>query len=193
MKISEIFTSIQGEGKYVGMPGLFIRTSGCTRACSWCDTKYHINGKEISNNELIEKIKKTKLPVIWTGGEPLLQRSSIKEIISKTETIHHIETNGDLLTEEDFYTFDYLGISPKELSTAKKIKKLENCDIKVVTDLEKIGVDMIRFATCLMPLTTNNKEESLEIMKKVWDYCVLKDIYFSTRLQYLIYGSKKNV
>jgi putative chitinase len=48
MRVNEIFCSIQGEGKYAGCPAIFIRLSGCTRKCSFCDTKYHTNGKEMS-------------------------------------------------------------------------------------------------------------------------------------------------
>ena len=40
MRIAEIFHSIQGEGSLVGMPSVFVRTSGCNLRCSWCDTPY---------------------------------------------------------------------------------------------------------------------------------------------------------
>ena len=81
-EINEIFEGIQGEGKYVGMPMLFIRCSGCTRACSFCDTKYHTKGKEMTIDEVIKIIKKSKLNyVCFTGGEPLLQIDVIREIM----------------------------------------------------------------------------------------------------------------
>ena len=57
MKITEIFQSIQGEGKYTGYPMTFIRTSGCTRKCSFCDTPYHTEGKELRRGEIIKKIR----------------------------------------------------------------------------------------------------------------------------------------
>ena len=34
LKISELFYSIQGEGRYMGVPSVFLRTFGCNFTCS---------------------------------------------------------------------------------------------------------------------------------------------------------------
>jgi organic radical activating enzyme len=39
-KIKEIFTSIQGEGPYIGVKQLFVRFCGCNLMCEYCDTNY---------------------------------------------------------------------------------------------------------------------------------------------------------
>ena len=59
MKINEIFYSIQGEGKWSGLPNIFIRTTGCNLRCLFCDTIYAYDaGKEI--NIAAKKVVKFK-------------------------------------------------------------------------------------------------------------------------------------
>ena len=76
MRISEIFYSIQGEGRLSGVPSLFIRTSGCNLRCVWCDTPYTSwspDGKEMTLDEILHAIESYPLDhVVLTGGEPLL-------------------------------------------------------------------------------------------------------------------------
>lgn len=76
MRISEIFYSIQGEGRLLGVPSVFVRTSGCNLRCRWCDTPYtswQPEGKTWSvKNILGEVVKYPTRHVVITGGEPLL-------------------------------------------------------------------------------------------------------------------------
>lgn len=201
-KVSEIFESIQGEGRHAGLPMLFIRLSGCTRACAYCDTKYHTEGKEMSIEEVAEAIRKSKKKIVcWTGGEPLMQLAQIKEIQTLVPGVstHHIETNGDLFMPEMAQHFSYLAISPKVEATASSVKeKVKGMwegkyDIKVVTDLETEGVEMIPYATMLMPLTLFEDSKDLEISKKVWQYCVEKNIRYSSRLQIWTYKKQRGI
>lgn len=96
MKICEIFKSIQGEGQQAGEPTVFIRTSGCNLKCSWCDTPYHKEGKEMTVEEIVKQVKVYGVPnVCITGGEPLLQEE-IKELIEELMMWFnvYVETNG---------------------------------------------------------------------------------------------------
>jgi 7-carboxy-7-deazaguanine synthase len=98
MNINEIFYSIQGEGKWTGLPNVFIRTSGCNLRCNFCDTKYaYFDGENISIEEILQKIKKYPCKkVCITGGEPLLQEeiSKLIESLQKDDYCITIETNG---------------------------------------------------------------------------------------------------
>lgn len=204
IKVCEIFKGIQGEGRYCGLPVLFIRLSGCTQDCSFCDSSYHKKGIEMSYYEVIKKIKESRLGCIcWTGGEPLVQRSSIMEIITQTSKHkHYLETNGDLLVENDLYIFDYIAISPKNLALVKKWKKdftftnkkyeQSKFDIKIATDL-KVNKELVPYSTMLMPLTTYDEKKDEEIRKKVWQYCLDYNLRYSPRLQVEIWGKKRKI
>lgn len=206
MKINEIFKSIQGEGKYTGHPVLFIRTSGCTRQCSFCDTQYHKNGKEMSVKKIIKAIKDSGMDiVVWTGGEPMLQYDEIKEVIEalNLDYTHHLESNGDIIVplEENSVLgmcsqsesiFDYLSISPKCLIAAKNAKNLltgsrESYDIKVVTDLTR-NKELIPYATTLMPLSTYDEKKDKQIQRNVWEYCVEHKLKYAHRVHVNVWG-----
>jgi len=76
VRISEIFYSIQGEGRLLGTPSVFIRTSGCNLRCVWCDTPYtswQPEGKTWSLKKILGEVAKYPTRhVVITGGEPLL-------------------------------------------------------------------------------------------------------------------------
>jgi len=193
MRVVETFESIQGEGRYAGYPCLFIRLGGCTRNCSFCDTKYHTNFKKKSVTSMINLINKSKKKiVVWTGGEPTLQIEDIKEVMRQTSLKeHHIETNGDINIHDDYYLFDYVTISPKEIKSMPKYCK-SFMDIKVVTD-GKLNKNMISQATMLMPLTTFNKADDDYIQKTVWNLCVKLNKRFCLRQHYVVWGKKQAV
>lgn len=98
-KIKEIFTSIQGEGPYVGYKQLFIRFCGCNLKCKYCDTDFSTeNVKEYSVEELVKICEQNSdcHSVSLTGGEPLLEADFIKELASKTNLPIYLETNATL-------------------------------------------------------------------------------------------------
>ena len=99
MKIIEIFSSLQGEGKNQGRPCLFIRLAGCNLNCRWCDTpESRSGGREMGRDAILEEIRRLNPPYICiTGGEPLLQAGDLEPL---AESLHRrgieidIETNG---------------------------------------------------------------------------------------------------
>jgi 7-carboxy-7-deazaguanine synthase len=76
--VHEIYLSIQGESSYMGLPCVFIRTTGCHLRCSYCDTEQaFFQGQELSIESISKKISTFKIPLVeLTGGEPLLQKTS---------------------------------------------------------------------------------------------------------------------
>lgn len=128
----EIFFSIQGEGKSIGLPSVFVRSSRCNLHCIWCDTDYtwnwtgtrfaHQNDarpgyrkfdkkKWIANCPLTEVAAAIRhFPcknVILTGGEPMLQQPAFLALMQhlRAEDASYrfeIETNGTLLPTTGF-------------------------------------------------------------------------------------------
>ena len=83
LKICEIFPSIQGEGKTVGELAIFIRLSGCNLKCNFCDTPYHNEGKEMTNDEIVAEIRKYEIKrLVITGG---LLRTSMRKSLRKAQ------------------------------------------------------------------------------------------------------------
>jgi 7-carboxy-7-deazaguanine synthase len=75
MRITEIFFSIQGESTRAGEPCVFVRLTGCSLRCAYCDTKYsYAGGREMPLDEVLSVVAgyPTKLVEV-TGGEPLEQ------------------------------------------------------------------------------------------------------------------------
>ncbi len=101
-KIVEIFTSIQGEGPYIGVKQLFIRFSGCNLQCNFCDTNQQFNDSclEFTPQELKDHIQDFDLRTIHsislTGGEPLLWADFLLEFLPSLESKIYLETNSTL-------------------------------------------------------------------------------------------------
>lgn len=128
----EVFYSIQGEGKSLGWPSIFVRTSLCNLHCVWCDTDYTWNWKgtrfphrndarpgyqkfdkkdwiaECRVDEVAAMV--TDFPchnVILTGGEPMIQQPALTDLMAvlreKSDRYRfEVETNGTLLPSEAF-------------------------------------------------------------------------------------------
>src|SRR5215468_1550261 len=98
MRITEIFHSIQGESSHVGKPCVFVRLTGCSLRCVWCDTKYsYAGGREMTGDDVLNEVAKypTKLVEI-TGGEPLEQEAVyplMETLLARRYTVM-LETGG---------------------------------------------------------------------------------------------------
>ena len=75
LRITEIFHSLQGEARSVGLPTVFVRLTGCPLRCVWCDTEYAFSGGEVlALDQILTQIESFGcLRVCVTGGEPLAQ------------------------------------------------------------------------------------------------------------------------
>ena len=75
LRITEVFTSLQGEALTSGLPTTFIRLTGCPLRCNYCDSAYAFSGGEMATlNDLVDTVKQSGTQYVCvTGGEPLAQ------------------------------------------------------------------------------------------------------------------------
>ena len=103
LRITEIFSSIQGETSKIGLPTIFIRLTGCPLRCQYCDTSYAFYGGEIMFFEdIIHQVTKFNCKdVCVTGGEPLAQSDSKKLLKDLVDLDFHVslETGGSISLE----------------------------------------------------------------------------------------------
>lgn len=111
-RVNEIFYSLQGEGYHTGRPAVFLRLSGCNRACPYCDTD-HSSAVELTADEIVSRISAYPSRfVVVTGGEPLLQLDSVLIDRMKNAGLEiAVETNGSLPVPAGV---DWITCSPKD-------------------------------------------------------------------------------
>lgn len=117
MKYSEIFYTLQGEGKLIGVPSVFFRLSACNLRCAWCDTPYtswNAETKEISVADAFVALTKFAVKhIVITGGEPFLQKKELTELCALLSANGHhitIETNATVFLP---IQADLISMSPK--------------------------------------------------------------------------------
>ncbi|MEO6696349.1 MAG: 7-carboxy-7-deazaguanine synthase QueE [Ignavibacteria bacterium] len=130
MKISELFYSIQGEGKRSGSPSFFIRTNFCNLRCRFssgnlCDTAYtswypedNKNLGDVEISFILGEYKKVNCAdVVITGGEPTMYPEELSVLCSELKKMNNnvfitIETNGTIINDFVDHT-DLISVSPK--------------------------------------------------------------------------------
>ncbi|MBQ5316466.1 MAG: putative 7-carboxy-7-deazaguanine synthase QueE [Oscillospiraceae bacterium] len=100
-KVSEIFTSINGEGERAGEPAVFVRLTGCPLRCSYCDTAYALSFDSphtvMTEDDIAAYITESGIRnVTLTGGEPLASKGvrTLLERLSQLPVRVEIETSG---------------------------------------------------------------------------------------------------
>ena len=102
VRIKEVFTSIQGEGPFVGYKQLFIRFCGCNLTCKYCDTDFNYEkSSEYTVEKLVDIVNANKdcHSISLTGGEPLLNTGFLKEFLPRCPLPIYLETNATLSGE----------------------------------------------------------------------------------------------
>lgn len=133
-ELVEIFESLQGEGRNMGRPCVFVRFAGCNLKCPWCDTDV-TKRFSASLDELLAELGQYKAKsVILTGGEPTMQKE-MPELVAALKKAGYwigVETNGT--NDADWLGFvDYVACSPKR---GASVRLVEADEVRVVAEDE---------------------------------------------------------
>lgn len=115
MKVNEIFYSLQGEGRYTGVPAVFVRFSGCNLKCPFCDTQ-HQSFTEMTEDDIVNDISQYPARhIVITGGEPALQITPLlTRLLHDRGYFIQMETNGSVRLP-DGADVDWITCSPKDM------------------------------------------------------------------------------
>ena len=134
----EIFESLQGEGRNMGRPCVFVRFAGCNLICPWCDTDIRPRFT-LELDELVSEIKGFRAKsVVLTGGEPTIVKG-MPELVAALKREGYwiaVETNGT--NDADWLAFvDYVACSPKaEFPESLRLKSAD--EVRVVASSESV-------------------------------------------------------
>ena len=134
----EIFESLQGEGRNMGRPCVFVRFAGCNLACPWCDTDVSCRFSA-TLDELLKEISGFRAKsVVLTGGEPTLVDAMPELVAALKERGYWIavETNGT--SDAEWLQFvDYVACSPKsEFPDSVALSRAD--EVRVVASSEDV-------------------------------------------------------
>ena len=103
LRITEIFYSLQGETRTVGLPTVFVRLTGCPLRCGYCDTEYAFHGGEKKTQQAILEEVASYNPryITVTGGEPLAQPNCLPLLTALCDQGYEVslETSGAITLE----------------------------------------------------------------------------------------------
>ncbi len=146
MKISELFYSIQGEGKLAGVPSVFVRASGCNLRCTWCDTPYASwapEGEELSVEQITQRVLAYPARhAVVTGGEPMIMSDIVPLCAALRAAGRHItmETAATVFQPVDV---DLASLSPK-LSNSTPVER-EGGRFAVAHEKQRLNLPVIQW------------------------------------------------
>ena len=103
LRITEIFHSLQGETRTVGLPTVFVRLTGCPLRCHYCDTAYAFTGgTSMALTDIVEQVASYQAHYVTvTGGEPLAQKNCLALLSTLCDQGYEVslETSGAITLE----------------------------------------------------------------------------------------------
>lgn len=145
VRITEIFHSLQGEARTVGIPTVFVRLTGCPLRCQYCDTAYAFSGGQLySIPEILAQVAEFKAGYVTvTGGEPLAQPECLQLLTALCDEGYSVslETSGAL---------DIADVDPR-VSVVMDLKTPDSgeCHRNLLSNIAFLKpLDQVKFVIC---------------------------------------------
>lgn len=151
-EISEIFSSLQGEGPYLGVKQIFTRFGRCNMHCHYCDELEKMQAERfdvvslesvLASIDSLEKEKGAHHSISLTGGEPLFYTPFLLNLLPKLKErgfTTYIETNGtlpeqlkEILRWSDIIAMDF---KPSSSTGDRSFEKEHEAFLKVAVQKE---------------------------------------------------------
>jgi len=207
IEITEIFSSLQGEGPFMGRPATFIRLSGCLEPyCPWCDTAYaRENGHQLDLSAILDKVAEQGNDlVVVTGGEPFLQWETglldLENLLIESGYQVQYETSGKLGIPGN--TRGHVVCSPKFLEgrwwfDTQYVSSVDYFKFVVADDFEHVSKfiqthKIPSHKVWIMPLGATRSEQQARLAD-VWNFCETHKFNFAPRLHTLAFDNKRGV
>lgn len=145
LRITEIFLSLQGETRTVGLPTTFIRLTGCPLRCGYCDTAYAFHGGEMrSFDDILKQVAEYGAHYVTvTGGEPLAQKKCLELLTLLCDQGYEVslETSGAL---------DISGVDPRVIKVMdlKTLGSQEVARNRLENIPHLLPHDQVKFVIC---------------------------------------------
>lgn len=180
LRITEIFYSLQGETKTVGLPTVFVRLTGCPLRCQYCDTAYAFQGGHWYELEaILAEVKQYGAHYVTvTGGEPLAQKACIPLLKQLCDAGYEVslETSGAI---------DVSDVDPRVIKVVDiKTPGSAEVDRNLWSNMEKLlPHDQVKFVIC----SDDDYVWSKEVMQK-YDLASRCHVLFSPSYQQMDAG-----
>ena len=166
LRITEIFHSLQGESRTMGMPTVFVRLTGCPLRCQYCDTDYAFEGGEVRKvAEILDEVANYRCKYVTvTGGEPLAQPNCLALLSKLCEKGYQVslETSGAMAIDN---------IDPRvSIVLDLKTPGSNECDRNKMTNIALLKKsDQVKFVICNHSdyLWSKAKIDELDLRSKV--------------------------
>ena len=144
-RITEIFYSLQGETRTIGLPTVFVRLTGCPLRCGYCDTAYAFTGGEkMEIADIVEQVSAyNPRYVTVTGGEPLAQKTCYELLTTLCDLNVEVslETSGAI----DISNVDPRVVCVMDIKTPGSGEEAKN----IYANIDKLKrLDQVKFVIC---------------------------------------------